>query len=96
MDPMGLAGMAFTLLLAMLIGGFILLFPLSRRLGLLLEAKLNEKRGPAAVPPVEMRQLWDAVHMLESEVQQLGQRQEFIEKLLAQGEQPTRAELPEP
>lgn len=37
LEPVALAGMIFSLLVILLIGGFILLYPLSRRLGALLE-----------------------------------------------------------
>ncbi len=79
MDPTPLAGMVFTLLLVLGIGGFILLYPLSRRLGLLLENRLQEKRQGAAP---DVAQLRDSVHALQDQVDALVERQEFLEGLL--------------
>ena len=80
MDPNALAGMAFTLILAAMIGGVILLAPISRRLGLLLEQKLHEKNQKLATD--ELRQLKDRLQLLEDEMRQLSDRQHFTDELL--------------
>ena len=82
MDPNALAGMAFTLILAILVGGFILLFPLSRRLGQLVESKLQNKNGPA-LSSGEIEELQRTLQSLEGELRSVKERQEFIEKLLS-------------
>jgi hypothetical protein len=80
MDPIALAGMIFTLLLVLIIGGFILLFPLSRRLGLFLEAKLK----PAALASEDTRKLWEAIQSMETELKRIADRQEFTERMLTE------------
>ncbi|HEX7050550.1 MAG TPA: hypothetical protein VF188_10140 [Longimicrobiales bacterium] len=87
MDETALAGMIFTLLLAMIVGGFILLFPLSRRLAAVLEQRLREQR--AEPDPEGLEALRNAVHALEAEVHALVERQAFVDSLLA-GEEPSR------
>jgi hypothetical protein len=84
MDPNALAGMIFTLMLAVLVGGFILLFPLSRRLGALLESKIADRKAPPAVGPKQedLRKLTEIVSDLQEEVRRLAERQEFAEQLL--------------
>jgi cell division protein FtsB len=79
MDPLALAGMVFTLLVILMIGGFILLFPVSRRLGKVLERWLEEKRPGGKEP--EIAQLRAAVQALEREVRSLSERQDFVESL---------------
>jgi hypothetical protein len=81
MDPNALAGMVFTLLLAAMVGGFILLAPLSKRLGVLLEQKANEKSQRGAVN--EVRQLSERVQLLEQEVRLISERQSFTDQLLS-------------
>jgi hypothetical protein len=84
MDPNALAGMAFTLLLALLAGGFILLFPLSRRLGLLLEARVKDRNAAPAASDEELLLLRESVAQLATDLQRVTDRQEFMEKLLSQ------------
>ncbi|CAN5296253.1 hypothetical protein BH23GEM4_BH23GEM4_23610 [soil metagenome] len=79
LEPVALAGMIFSLLVILLIGGFILLYPLSRRLGALLEQRLSASPPPANR---EVAQLSDAVRALQAEVQRIGERQAFTESLL--------------
>ena len=80
MDPMALAGMLFVLVLVAMVGGFILLIPISRRLGRVLDAWLLEKRG--RVDTEELIQLRQAVQTLEAEVSALAERQQFTDRLL--------------
>jgi hypothetical protein len=82
MDPMGIAGMIFTLIFIMLIGGFILLFPITKRLGLLLEAKVQERTKPG-LAPADAARLLEAVAALDAEVRRLAERQEFTERLVS-------------
>ena len=82
MDPNALAGMVFTLLLAGLVGGFILLAPLSKRLGLLLEQKANDKNQRQIAE--EVSRLNRRIQLLEDEVRQIADRQQFTDELLVQ------------
>ena len=85
MDPNALAGMVFTLVLATLIGGFVLLFPLSKRLGTLLESKIKEP--PPQIPNAEIERLSERIQSLETQVRQLNDRQEFAERLIGERQQ---------
>jgi hypothetical protein len=80
MDPDALAGMVFTLILIGMIGGFILLVPVSRRLGQLLEFWLQEKQGVPSRD--ELAQLRKSIGALEEELSSLSERQQFTERLL--------------
>lgn len=91
MDPNALAGMAFTLVLTCLIGGFVLLYPVSRRLGALLESKMEREKRGAGPASAEVTQLAESVRSLESELRMLKERQEFTENLLTTRE---RQKLP--
>jgi len=86
MDPMGIAGMIFTLMLVAMVGGFILLRPVSKQLGLLLESKLQQNRGPDQQTLDKVDTLTDTVRTLEAEVRLLSDRLEFNEKLLGSRE----------
>ena len=97
MDPNALAGMLFVLLLAALVGGFILLLPISRRLGMLLEERISEKKRPVH-DAEELRMLHASVQAMQEQLEELGERQMFTEKLLASRQQrelspPERAAL---
>jgi hypothetical protein len=88
-----IVSLVFSLLVIIIVGGSILLFPITRRLGLLLERRLETE----ALPGDELRQLKAAVRSLTDQVQSLQDRQDFTEKLLApgSGEAPRpRQELP--
>jgi hypothetical protein len=85
MDPNAVAGMIFTLLLFLLIGGFIVLLPLTRRLGALIESKAAEKKQDA-LPPQAIDELVNVIRDLETQVRRLAERQEFTEQLLESGE----------
>lgn len=84
MDPLIAASMIFTLILVLLIGGFVVLFPLTRRLGNALEVYLDQKRGQLP-DPEDVERLRTAVHRLRREVRQLSEKQEFVERLLREG-----------
>lgn len=81
MDPETLVWMAFALLALMLGGTFVLLFPIARRLGALLDQRLQSR--PVQRPtPAEVATLRDAVRELRQEVGSLAERQGFVESLL--------------
>ena len=84
MDPNATAGMVFTLLLALLAGGFILLFPLSRRLGALMEARLADRNAAPQLDQEQLLELREALANVTTELQRVTDRQEFMEKLLSQ------------
>lgn len=84
MDPNALAGMAFTLILALLIGGFILLYPLSRKLGQLLEQRMGVKPQLDEEARLELADLRQMVEGMQADLRRLYERQEFVERLLAE------------
>jgi TolA-binding protein len=81
MAPVVLAGMLFTIVILAMLGGFILLLPITRRVGAILEQRLNEKsvQGSSAA---QVQQLQAMVRQLQAEVEQLAERQDFTEALL--------------
>jgi hypothetical protein len=93
MDIVPLAGMLFSLLMVLVIGGLILLFPLAKRLGQLLELRLEERRKGEFLPP-ELEEMHRLIDSLQSEVERLRERQEFTERLLESGPAPSREPRP--
>jgi hypothetical protein len=85
MDIIPIAGMLFSLLVVLAIGGFILLFPISRRLGKFLEIRIDERMEWNTLPGEMLNELRDVVEELQSEVARLGERQKFVERLLDSG-----------
>ena len=81
MDPFILQAMIFTIVVMVLLGGFTLLFPLTRRLAEVLE-KHYLKDGAEGTDADEVAALRRAVHALREEVERIGERQDFTEKLL--------------
>jgi hypothetical protein len=95
-DIIPLAGMLLALLIVLIIGGFILLFPLSRRLGQLMELRLNERSGTELPASDEIAEIRDLVEGLRSEVASLAERQAFTERLLESGPSPEEGGSPSP
>ncbi|GMV05619.1 MAG: hypothetical protein AMXMBFR53_18960 [Gemmatimonadota bacterium] len=80
MDPAMIAVMIFFIVVLAMTGGFILLFPITRRLGQFLEYRMSE-RGRLQ-DKEEMERLRAAVLALRDDVAQLAERQDFTERLL--------------
>jgi hypothetical protein len=81
MEVEAIAGMLFTLILCAMIGGFVLLLPISRRIGRVLEQRLEDKslRGESAT---RLNQLEATVRSLREELDRVTERQNFTESLL--------------
>ena len=81
MEPEVLAGMLFIVVILAMIGGFILLLPITRRLGAILEQRLNEKsiQGSSGA---QLQQLQATVRQLQPDVERLADRPDFTEALL--------------
>ena len=92
MDIIPLAGMLFSLLMVLVIGGLILLFPISRRLGKFLELRIEERMEWDTLPKEAFNELMGVVEELQNEVQRLSDRQQFVERLLEPGQKPERSE----
>lgn len=84
MDIVPLAGMLLTLLMLIIIAGSVLMFPLMRRLGRLMELRIEERRS-GVVPGEELASLKETVAELQEEVSRLTERQAFAERLLEEG-----------
>ncbi|HSW31209.1 MAG TPA: hypothetical protein VLH75_17110 [Longimicrobiales bacterium] len=89
MDPEMIAGMIFVIVLTAMTGGFILLFPVSRRLGQFLEYRMSSKGRIG--DPEKMEALLRAVESLRDDVAQLAERQDFTERLLERPREDTAA-----
>ena len=98
MDPMGVAGMVFVVVMTALIGGMILLAPVAKRLGLLLEMKIREASTEKLAPPDDDHRLWSTLDDLATKVDALAERQAFDAELLlsGQGEEPSEEPSEEP
>lgn len=80
MEPVVLFGMIFSLVTLMLIGGFILLFPITRRLGDVLESYLRDRKAERAESE-QIAALRERIESLELELGALADRQSFSESL---------------
>lgn len=89
MDPLITGSMIFVLILITLIGGFIVTFPILRRLGGLMEESIRERResrlesGQLGELLGEIADNRGAVEAIERQIGLLGERQEFMENLLS-------------
>lgn len=89
MDPYTVGGMIFSVVMVLLVGGFIVSFPILRRLGGLMEEMIRERResrlskGSTAEIQEEIAGLRRAFEALDRQVDLIGERQEFFENLLS-------------
>lgn len=81
MDEVIVVSMIFSLIMVTLIGGFILLFPLTRRLGAFLERRLEEGSGRND-DPRRVQAIHGVLEDLRGQIEDLRERQEFVEKLV--------------
>ncbi|MFQ5689854.1 MAG: hypothetical protein ACE5HQ_06255 [Gemmatimonadota bacterium] len=88
MDWDVLAPMIFMVVLTLTVGGVILLRPLSRRLGDLLETMAQERRGE--IPGDDVTRIKTQLETVASRLALLEERQDFTDQLLAARQQPTR------
>jgi hypothetical protein len=72
--------MIFTIIMVAMIGGFVILLPVTRRLGQFLEYRMSE---PSRLTENEERErLLAAIESLRVDVARLAERQDFTERLL--------------
>ncbi len=90
-EPMVIVAMIFTLIVLAMIGGFVLLFPLSRQLSTLLQQRLQRGELPPSDERVDA--LAQAVEALSAEVERLADRQDFAERLLERPHAGARPEV---
>jgi hypothetical protein len=89
MDPVILAGMIFSLIVLVLIGGFILLLPLSRRLGNLLDVWARERKGLVGGGGADADTTQETLRDLSRRLEALEEQQGFLQELVSK-----RAALP--
>ena len=92
-DPTVLFGMIFSLLCLLLIGGFVLAFPAARRLGNVLDAWAESRRGEASPEKIEelrreVRSLRSQLEATRDRLTTVAERQEFTERLLEDRSEP--------
>jgi hypothetical protein len=92
MDPYAQAGMIFTVIMTIIIGGFIVTFPIMRRLGRVMEESLRERQEArlrqqeAGRLEERIDELRGAMERVEGHVALLTERQDFMENLLSHRE----------
>jgi hypothetical protein len=79
-----------SLLFFVVIGGTILLFPLSRKLGHLLEARTRDTGGATVAGDAILRGILARLDALEDRMTDLTERQEFLDRLVTK-KRPTGA-----
>lgn len=92
MDPYALGGMIFSLIMVLIIGGFIVTFPILRRLGGLMEEYIRERRdtrldrGELGRVEGELRHVSEALETVRRQLDLVHERQEFLEELVGRPE----------
>ena len=90
MGPELIPLMIFTIIVLAMCGGFILLLPITRRLGQFLEYRMSEKGG--LQESERQAALLRAIESLRDDVARLAERQDFTERIL---QEPRDKERPE-
>jgi hypothetical protein len=62
-------------------GGVLILRPVARRLGTLLEAMTQERKRPSAAP--ELKQICELLSTIDTRLDQIEERQDFAEALIS-------------
>ena len=75
--------LVFSLLMTVVIGGIILLRPLSKHLGQYFEAKANERKALGQRAPEDWDRLFATLEGLAARMDSMEERQDFTERLLA-------------
>lgn len=78
-----LAPLILTVVLTFTVGGVILLRPIAKRLGDIVELMLREKQGGTES---ELRRMADLLETVDARMSLLEDRQDFSERLLASGD----------
>ena len=89
MDPGAIAPMVVMVTGIVTTGGVLILRPISKRLGDLLEVMTRERRAPDR--GAEIGQLRDLMQSIDSRLALIEERQDFAEAILASGERPRAA-----
>lgn len=87
-EPIVLVGMAFSLIVLLMIGGFVAVIPLFRRLAKAIDVWLDQRKvlGPELreleAVRSDLEELGARIEATESRLELVAERQEFVEKLL--------------
>lgn len=93
MDPIVIGGMVFSLVMVVLLGTFVLLYPLSRQLATLVRKRLQDPGFGNTITREDAEKLAQAIQQLATGMEALNERQDFLEQLL-EGRSRNQAQLP--
>jgi hypothetical protein len=79
-----LIGVSSMLLFTLIIGGVILMFPLTRKLGLLIESRIEDRKASTGEQGDELTRISGRLAALEEQVRAVSARQEFLDDLLVE------------
>ena len=94
MDPFIQGVMIFAVVMTIIVGGFIVTFPVMRRLGRVMEESLRDRqearlgRSEKDRLEAEIADLRQTIGTLEAHVGLLGERQDFMENLVSHRDAP--------
>jgi hypothetical protein len=93
MDPTVIGGMVFALVMAVLVGSFVLLYPLSRQLANLVRKRLQDPGFGNTITREDAEKLAQAIQQLATGMEALNERQDFLEQLF-EGRNRAQGQLP--
>ncbi len=93
MDPEILAPLILTVVLTLTVGGVLLLRPIAKRLGDIVELMIRGKQGEAEG---ELRRIGDLLETVSGPMALLEERQDFTERLLASPDRAKNGEEEDP
>jgi hypothetical protein len=82
------APMMLGMTLFIVTGAVILLRPITRRLGTLLEVLAEQRRRTSTTEPADTQRIVNVLETLEQRIARLEERQEFTDALLGDGDTP--------
>ncbi|MEE8176151.1 MAG: hypothetical protein V3T97_06035 [Gemmatimonadota bacterium] len=84
-DPFVFMAMVFSIIVLLLVGGFIVTFPIARRLGNVMEEWLRDRKEMRSESSLalhaEMREMRSLLESHEARFQTMAERQQFLESL---------------
>lgn len=86
-----IAPMVVMIVMTLTIGGVLILRPIAKRLGDLIDVMIREKQAPRPEPVAELARVREIVESIDARLSLLEERQDFTESLLDGG---ARASLP--
>jgi hypothetical protein len=96
MPPHDLLPLIMGVTVTVSIAGILILRPLMKRLGNILELRAKERHQASQISPDDITRLTQAVGRLTDRIEDLEERQDFAERLLASGPSGGRGRLSEP